>query len=188
MGFFSWRTQDTDRSISNSFSVKETFTVYMVDNKGQVWVENNYEGYGSFGGKDYFELLIEMNGGTTFGSPNNGIGQKLVVVPFKDLTPRDQGINLAFGDSANQIIYPNLVENPEGWKYDPVGPVDCEFQGYFYDTEDIDDTEEEEEEEDLYSHLQDHNLIGGLTQPQSNSYWKSLPSVGQPKKEEGEGN
>ena len=26
-------------------------------------------------------------------------------------------------------------------------------------------------------HLEDYNLIGGLTQPKSNSHWKSLPST-----------
>jgi len=25
--------------------------------------------------------------------------------------------------------------------------------------------------------LEDYNLIGGLTQPKSNSYWKSLPTT-----------
>lgn len=26
-------------------------------------------------------------------------------------------------------------------------------------------------------HLEDYNLIGGLTQPKSNQHWKSLPST-----------
>ena len=62
MGFFSWRTQDTDKSIANHYSVRSTFRVQMMDNKGNVWTENNYDGYGVFGGKDYYELLAEMNG------------------------------------------------------------------------------------------------------------------------------
>ena len=33
MGFFSWRTQDTDRSIANDYSNRKTFTVVMIDNK-----------------------------------------------------------------------------------------------------------------------------------------------------------
>ena len=32
----------------------------MLDNKGNVWTEDNYEGYGVFGGKDYYELLAEL--------------------------------------------------------------------------------------------------------------------------------
>ena len=62
MGFFSWKTQDTDRSIANNYSTRKTFTVVMIDNKGNKWVEQSYEGYGVFGNKDYYELLAEMNG------------------------------------------------------------------------------------------------------------------------------
>lgn len=37
--------------------------------------------------------------------------------------------------------------------------------------------EEEKKELTINFHLEDHHLIGGLTQPKSNSYWKSLPST-----------
>lgn len=37
--------------------------------------------------------------------------------------------------------------------------------------------EEEENPEPINLHLEDYNLIGGLTQPKSNSYWKSLPTT-----------
>ena len=46
MGFFSWKTQDTDRSIANNYSNKSVFSVTMTDNKGNRWHEHNYEGYG----------------------------------------------------------------------------------------------------------------------------------------------
>jgi hypothetical protein len=46
MGFFSFLTNDTEESISNKYSIKPTFTIHMLDNKGNVWTENNYEGYG----------------------------------------------------------------------------------------------------------------------------------------------
>ena len=62
MGFFSWKTQDTDRSIPNRWSTRKPFTVVMLDDKGNKWFEQNYDGYGRFGGKDYYELLAEMNG------------------------------------------------------------------------------------------------------------------------------
>ena len=39
MGFFSWKTQDTDRSIANAYSGNYTFEVTMSDNKGNKWVE-----------------------------------------------------------------------------------------------------------------------------------------------------
>jgi len=34
MGFFSWKTMDTDRSIANKYSNTSTFKVDMMDNKG----------------------------------------------------------------------------------------------------------------------------------------------------------
>ena len=127
MGFFSWRTQDTDRSICNNYSIRTPFHVDMIDDKGNVWSEDNYEGYGTFGGKDYYELLAEMNGLTGDGT--------------EDL--RMQGINLAFrgnpsGEGTEGVKYPNLVEMAAGWEYDPIGPESCEFQGYFYGDEDED--------------------------------------------------
>ena len=126
MGFFSWKTQDTDRSIPNNYSIRKTFRVQMLDNKGNVWTEDNYEGYGVFGGKDYYELLAEMNG-----------------VTDKDTDRlRNAGIDLAFskgnhsGVATEDVLYPNLIEMANGWNYLPGGPDSCEYQGFFYDDED----------------------------------------------------
>ena len=134
MGFFSWRTQDTDRSICNNYSIRTPFHVDMIDDKGNVWSEDNYEGYGTFGGKDYYELLAEMNGLTGDGT--------------EDL--RMKGIELAFkptGENVTEVKYPNLVESASGWVFDPLGPENCEYQGFFYDEDDDendwDDTESE---------------------------------------------
>ena len=71
MGFFSWITSDTKKSIPNIYSRHRTFTVTMIDDKGNKFTEHHYEGYGEFGGKDYYELLDEMNGGS--GDRDNGI-------------------------------------------------------------------------------------------------------------------
>jgi hypothetical protein len=119
MGFFSFKTQDTNKSIANQYSNITPFTVYMTDNQGNIWKEDNYEGYGEFGGKDYYELLAEMN----------GLG-----------SDRDAGIDLVY--SGNPFISPNLSESPN-WEWVEEVPEDCEFQGYFYglgfDGEDSDD-------------------------------------------------
>lgn len=114
MGYFSWKTQDTNRSIASANSTRKTFTVFMRDNKGNKWIENDYEGYGVFGGKDFYELLAEMNGKKT----------------------REEGIGLWYGDLP--FLSPNLFERekPE-WINRP--PEECEFQGYFYDDEDEND-------------------------------------------------
>ncbi len=55
---------DTGRSITSSLSDYHTYTVYMhgllPDGTRVTYTEEN-EGYGVFGGKDYFVLLSEMN-------------------------------------------------------------------------------------------------------------------------------
>ena len=110
MGFFSWKTQDTDRSIANVFSNRTTFKVVMVDDKGNKYVEENYEGYGVFGGKDFYELLDEMNGGK---------GDRMA------------GIDLVFNKEGKKFISPSLSE--AGWYCNGEAPDDCEAQGYFYE-------------------------------------------------------
>jgi hypothetical protein len=107
MGFFSFLTNETKRSISNVYSAKPTFPVYMLDDKGNVWKESKYEGYGDFGGKDFYELLAEMNG----------------------LKTREEGIDLAY--SSKPCKYPNLVQNPNSNWIDEK-TEDCPYQGFFY--------------------------------------------------------
>ena len=119
MGFFSWITQDTDRSISNQHSHRYTFTVYMHDDKGNVWKEDNYEGYGEFGGKDYYELVAEMNG---------------------EISDRQAGIDIAFKNHLPNpdIKYPNLTETSD-WEWISEEAEHCSDQGYFYGDEDEDE-------------------------------------------------
>ncbi|MBS3738091.1 MAG: hypothetical protein KGY51_03725 [Psychroflexus sp.] len=109
MGFFSWLTQDTNRSISNIYSSRPFFCVFMLDHLGNNWKENYYEGYGVFGGKDYYNLMAEMNG----------------------LESREKTIDLYFNPNPS-IIFPNLVEYPHKWKWKNEKPKDCPNQGYFY--------------------------------------------------------
>jgi len=136
MGFFSWKTQDTDKSIANNYSIRKAFKVDMIDNKGNVWTENNYEGYGVFGGKDFYELLAEMNGFTS----------DLTGDSYTDAA-REFGIDLAFskgngsGVGTDGVYYPNLIEMADGWVYEMAGPDSCDFQGFFYDDENDEDYE-----------------------------------------------
>ena len=120
MGFFSWNTQDTNQSIANSYSTRRTFRVQMMDNKNNVWTEDNYDGYGKFGEKDFYQLLDEMNGGS-------GDRQRGIDLAFK---------NNVYGDHNEGVLYPNLVENADSWTYNPEGPESCTYQGYFYDDSD----------------------------------------------------
>jgi hypothetical protein len=115
MGFFSWRTLDTDRSIPNAYSDRKTFTVYLKDHEGNVWQEDNYEGYGVFGGKDYYVLLAEMCG-------HRGEEEKL----------RNIGITIYFEiEKLPGLIFPNLVEDPD-WEWVNKKNMPCAHQGYFY--------------------------------------------------------
>lgn len=136
MGFFSWKTSDAGKSIPNRYcESKSTFPIVMVDNKGNYWIEENYEGYGVFGGKDYYELVAEMN--------NCAMGE----------TNKDRltGINLIFEDNPSGsewecykrgIKLPVIVHKDYFDKYvdsyvslwEDLPPAEiCDSQGYFYD-------------------------------------------------------
>jgi hypothetical protein len=94
MGQFSWITQDTKEAIRESYGCDDAdeTTAYLHDNKGNVWGETRYEGYGVFGGKDFYSLVAEMNG-------------------YEDLVDedekRDKGIDIAHGK--DPYISPNLT-------------------------------------------------------------------------------
>ena len=129
MGFFSWKTSDTKRSIANRFSGKATFTVYMKTEDGRVWKEDNYEGYGVFGGKDFYVLIAELNW--------DKIEEK-----DKARGVRNIGMDLAFQENNIQsldlaasrgIKFPKLFENEDSKYEDYPFPKRCEYQGYFYD-------------------------------------------------------
>ena len=114
MGFFSWYTQDTNRPIPNIHQdVLPVFTVHMIDPRnGNMWIEEAYDGYGVFAGKDFYQLLAEMNG----------------------LTTREEGIELAF--SGKDYASPLLVEFLDDWEqYKGEKPKEDPQQGFFYERE-----------------------------------------------------
>jgi hypothetical protein len=85
-------------------------TFYMIDNTGRIWKEKKYKGFGVFGGKDYYELLAEMNG-------------------FSD---RIDGIDIEsdLNRNSTNTLYPNLVENKNTkWKNEQ--PETASNQGLF---------------------------------------------------------
>ena len=53
-GQFSWMTQDTEQQIGSER--QNTIDVYMYDNEGNQYYEKKYDGYGEFGGMDYYAL------------------------------------------------------------------------------------------------------------------------------------
>ena len=121
-----YKTQDTNRCIIHIYEdYKKPFTVYMSDNKGNKYKEDAYEGYMSFGGKDFFELLAEMNGfpSAIFSDNENSIYDPDV----KENTARSKGIDL-FYKGGKDVLYPNLTEDPN-WKWVNKKPFPCGYTG-----------------------------------------------------------
>lgn len=122
MGLFSWITMDTRRSICCSGSGFQPFTVYMHDDRGNVWKEKNYKGNGIFGGKDYYLLFAEMNG------INGGT----------EAERRRKAISVCHNGCQSKIVFPILQENPK-ISTDFLQPnLRCQAQGYFYCPEEDD--------------------------------------------------
>ena len=130
MGFFSWKTSDTNRSISNVHSSRGAFKVYvLIPNEfgGGYIEEDSYDGYGRFGGEDIYALVARWN------CPEKCNGD--------DEHDRLIGIDIACYDRDNASLkYPiKITEYPT--KYEYASPSNsCEDQGYFY-------WDEEDEEE-----------------------------------------
>jgi hypothetical protein len=119
-GQFSWMTQDSGEQIGSK--PENTIDVYMIDNKGNVYYEDKYEGYGKFGGKDYYELLDQMNGGKG---------------------DRSRGIGLAFEkiDTESPVLFPALVTDPKfvGPNYDFTEEAESDLnQSWYQEEEDVD--------------------------------------------------
>jgi hypothetical protein len=99
----------------------------MIAPDGRVFTEPDYEGYGEFGGKDFYELLAEINGLES---------------------DRQLGIDLAFkvnpgGDNSPGVIYPKFVQELDDdvvAQYNSLpNPESCDAQGFFYPEEEDDD-------------------------------------------------
>lgn len=112
MGFFSWKTSE-GKSIPNIYSGRPTFTVFMVLPNGERFEEASYEGYGEFGGKDYYAALSEINGGN--GDKMDGITKEFADPPIEGL------------------VRPRFTVSPDARWEDLKDPEDCPYQGYFYD-------------------------------------------------------
>ena len=121
MGFYSWRTSDTQKSISNNKSTRGTFPVYLITPENEKILETSYNGYGIFGGHDAYALLARWN------VPERCTGD--------DEEDRLIGIDIGcdFEDML-KLKYPlKFAENPN-CQYNDLPPAfKCEHQGYFYD-------------------------------------------------------
>jgi hypothetical protein len=138
-GQFSWMTQDTGQQIGSED--ENRIPVYMFDDKGNFYYENSYDGYGDFGGMDYYSLLDKMNGGRG---------------------DRGRGIDLAFGNEkvASRVLFPALVTKPDMFNYkthdftkeaesDPNQSWYTPEEDDFYDQNDEEEYGYEDDEEEL---------------------------------------
>lgn len=135
MGFFSWKTSDTDKSIPNYFSSRQPFTVHVITEDGQVFTEDNYEGYGVFGGKDIYVLAAELNGIKGKNDEEtrdlffDKIWQRGVMKGDKRYTYKvdfdnyESPIAAEGGKTANQLAN-------EGWEYFNYGEGDSTFASF----------------------------------------------------------
>ena len=151
-GQFSWITMDTDEQIGSE--KENTIDVYMVDDQGNSYHEPEYDGYGNFGGEDYYDVLATMNG---FTQEDIGIKNKKGH-ETKEL--RSIGIDLAYEllePKEGEVLFPALVTDPDmvgsGWDFTKK-PEDDPNQSWYvseydeYDEEDAWGDYDEEDDED----------------------------------------
>ena len=130
MGFFSWKTCDTERSVPNVYASgsdlgesRQAFTIYLLSPDGNHIQEDAYEGYGVIGGVDVFVWWGKQN------HPEECEGLTDDEIRVKVFSfERSNGTN---GGVTNCKFPIKIAEHPVD--YDSVGESEnCEFQGYFY--------------------------------------------------------
>jgi len=158
MGCFSWITQNSNRSIIMDGYGSRRYpcrTCYMWDNKGRRWRETSYEGYGVFGGKDFYVLLAEMN---------KEYGQDI-----SEEQKRTEGIHMYFGENrfdTSKLFFPNLTDCSI-WTWRNLAPESCGNQGSSNWTS-FDESESEDEDGNQNRHKKTDKFDGwenGETKP-----------------------
>jgi hypothetical protein len=120
MGFFSWITNEGE-SISNAMSSRGALPVYMYLPDDTKVYEDKYEGYGMFGGLDFYAEVAKLN------APEQCVGDTE--------TDRLLGIDLAFNGTKSKLIVPRFsIYRSSNYK-DLRNPKVCPDQGYFYPDE-----------------------------------------------------
>lgn len=107
MGQFSWITSNTKQRII----IDGCMPVALVDKHNKLYKQDNYQGYGRFGGKDAYELLAEMN------APEKCTGE----------TRHDRLVGIDLQYSGEPIAYPiKIVELIPGreYNYDDLDPAE----------------------------------------------------------------
>ncbi len=120
MGFFSWKTADTNESIANIHSDHPNAgrTVYLLQPGGKEPIEETaYNGYGDFGPADAYAWLAEMN---SLGIPGSSV-----------VARREDGIRAYCNKDC--LKYPLKFSFDKNAVYEDLPESEsCEAQGYFY--------------------------------------------------------
>ncbi|HAI19366.1 MAG TPA: hypothetical protein DCM10_15840 [Xanthomarina gelatinilytica] len=125
MGFFSWRTSDTNESVSNCHSSRGALPIKVLLPDGSQVIDRDYGGYGEFFDGDtyldFYELVHELTEDLHYGEGD-----------------REQGIKIWFdwynGKSKRKMIAPKIVTIDCQIPYDELpDSKDCEYQGFFYE-------------------------------------------------------
>ena len=166
-GQFSWMTQDSGQQIGSE--KENTIDVWMYDNKGNSWYEKGYDGYGEFGGMDYYELLARMNGYTDEDLQDKKFTKSIRVMGKGSM--RDIGIAIAFEklktrDKGGDVLFPALVADGKfNWKRHNFkieaesDPNQSWFQEEEYDEEDDDYEQGWYENLDLHTSLYEQAVL-----------------------------
>lgn len=124
MGYFSWLTSDTNRSISNVESSRGAFKVTMLLPNGSKITEDAYEGYGIFGGVSFYHTVYQLNSRNL----------KFKHILEQDWSEEFKGIMMLDYREPNRdfAITPKFVEDDSLRWEDLPNPVSCKNQGFFY--------------------------------------------------------
>lgn len=141
MGFFSWCTSDTRKSIANCYADSSLINslgrdkecvimpgekVYLLNPFGKPYEEDCYDGYGRFGGEDVYALVAKWNVPDRCKDANGNW------LPDDEI--RNIGIDLAcYYEDHVKLKYPiKIVEKPVPYEEAEIS-AGCPLQGYFYD-------------------------------------------------------
>lgn len=172
MGMFSWCTSDTRKSISAMGDVPWTAQeVYVLNPFGEPYKENDYYGYGIFGGHDVFALVAKWN------VPEKCKDENGEWLPGEEI--RNIGIKLACYDWDHvKLDYPiKIVEDPS-IPYDKAGiSPSCPYQGAYYD-DGLTKAEMAKKIDTVFSDLEacekNYEVLKGLYDKGAHAYWEVI--------------
>ena len=153
MGLFSFTTGDTGESIPVG-GTGRSFSVFMVLPDDTIIEEPAYEGYGDFGGRDFFGVVAEFNSpeiAREYAAARKSAAsfdrdeemdeedyEQAVYFAISsavcqlDEKHREAGISIYY-DTARKKL-PRFARKPARWK-DLKNPKDCPYQGFFFPPE-----------------------------------------------------